>query len=110
SRTFRSRLEQHPPRAIPSQHKVRNGGLGQVDPHQVLLSGFNSLTDGLWNFFRFPRAIADHGRAGITDHDQSREGKVLATLHHFSDAVDRNHLILELVLPSIELLQYCWHP
>ena len=83
--------------------------LGEVDPHQVFLRRLNSLANGLRNFLRLARAVADDGRAGISHHHQGREGKVLAALDHFGHAVDRDHLVFQLVRIRIKLLNHCWH-
>ena len=83
--------------------------LREVDPHQVLFGRLNSLANGLGNFLRLARAIADDGRAGISHHHQGREGEVLAALDHFGHAVDGDHLVFQLVRIRIKLLNHSWH-
>jgi len=73
ARAFRSRLQQHASRPIASKHQMRNRGLGQVDPHQVLLGGLNSLADGLRNFFRLARSVTYDRGAGIAYHHERGE-------------------------------------
>src|SRR5690348_2072210 len=88
---------------------MRDRGLGQIHPYQILLGRFDSLADRLGNFLRLPRAIADYGGAGISDYDQRSKREVLASFDNLSDAIDRDYLILKLVRTSIELLCDYWH-
>ena len=50
--------------------------------------------------FALPGTVADDGRAGISYHHQGRERQVLAALDHFGHAVDRDHLVFQLVVNS----------
>ena len=69
----------------------------QVQLHHVLLGLLDGLADGHGNFAGL--AHAEAGMAAlIADHDQRGEAEVLAALHDFGDAVDRNHLVLQIGL------------
>jgi hypothetical protein len=83
--------------------------LRQIDPHQVLLRGLNSFSDRLRHFFRFAGTVADDSSTRISDHHQRRKRQVLAALHDFRHAVDRDHLVLQLVRARIEFLYDSWH-
>ncbi len=107
ARAFRSRLQQHLPGAETAQHQMRNRGLGQVDPDQVLLGRLDPLANGLGNFLGLARTVAHHARSGVAHHHQRGKRHVLAALDHLGHAIDGHHLILQVVLVGIEfLLQY----
>ncbi len=77
---------------------------GQVDLEQVLLGGLDALADGLGNFLGLARAVADYAFARIANDDQRGKGHVLAALDDLGDAIDRDHLVLEVEPVRIELL------
>ncbi len=54
-----------------------------------------ALRIACWNLLCLARPEADDAVL-ITNDDQGREGQVLSALDHFGNAVDRNHLILEI--------------
>ena len=107
---FRGGFKQHHTRAEPSQHSMRYGGLGEVDPEQIFLGRLNSLADSLRNFLRLSGTEPNDGSSGIADHDQRGEREILASLDDFGYAVDGNNLVLELELSRIEPLRDCWDP
>ena len=74
---------------------MQNGGFEHVDLAQILLRRFDALLDRGRNFLGLAGAEADDLRAGIANDDQSRKAQVLAALDHFGDAIDRDHLLLE---------------
>src|SRR5271166_1745632 len=93
----------------PSAAVVGYGSGKAKEVQQVLLGRFDALEDRLRNFLRHARTIS-HNRGGwITHHYQRCERHVLAALHNLGDAVDRNHLVLQLVLIGVKLLLYYWH-
>src|SRR5438132_4336854 len=85
-------------------------GLREIHAHQILLGRFDSLADRLGNFLRLPRAISDHGGAGISHHHQRGKGEILTSFDNLGDTIDRDYLILKLVRTSIELFCDYWHP
>src|SRR5215469_512625 len=107
SGTLRSRLEHHLSRAVVSQHLVRNRGLRQVDLHEVLLRGFDSLANGLRNLLGLTRPVAHDALGWVADDDQCRERHVLATLDDLGDAVDGDHLVLQVEPVRVDLLLCC---
>src|SRR5581483_6658638 len=92
-----------------AQHLVRNRRLSKVHADQLLLGRFNPLANSLRNLFGLAGAIAHHARSSIAHHDQGCERHVLAALHHFRDAVNRHHLVLQVELVGIEFLLYSRH-
>ena len=81
---------------------------GQVDLEQVLLGRLDALADRLRNFLGLARTVADHALAGIADDHQRGERHVLAALDHLGDAIDRDHLVLQVEPVRVELfLHHC---
>src|SRR5437867_10445154 len=76
---------------------MRNRGLREIHAHQILLRRFDPLADRLGNFLRLPRAISDHGGAGISHHHQRGKGEILTSFDNLGDTIDRDYLILKLV-------------
>src|SRR5271156_1633960 len=73
SGTFGGGLEHHLTGAVVAEDLVGNGARGEVDLVQVLLGGFDPLADGLGNFFRLARAVADHAFAWVANDDERGE-------------------------------------
>src|SRR5271166_1745630 len=93
----------------PSAAVVGYGSGMAKEVPQAILKGIEAAKKNLLNFLRLARTIS-HNRGGwITHHYQRCERHVLAALHNLGDAVDRNHLVLQLVLIGVKLLLYYWH-
>ncbi len=71
---------------------------------QVLLRGFDCLTDGLRNFFRLSIPVSDVA-AFVADHNQRAEAEIFTAFHDFSDAVDRHDGVFQLQLRWIDSLR-----
>ena len=80
-----------------------------MHPAQVFLGGLDALTDGRGHFLGFPDAVADHFGGGVADYNQRRKAEILAALHHLGDAVDGNHLLLEVEARRIDPFDYGSH-
>ena len=65
--------------------------------NEVLLGVLSSLAGGFRNLNGLADAAADAALA-VADDDQRSKAHVAAALHGLGDAVDRNHLLLELAL------------
>ena len=76
---------------------MRDRGALQIQLHHILLGLLDRLANRHGNF-----ASLAHAEAGVAalvaDDDQRREAEILAALHDFRDAVDRDHLILQVRL------------
>src|SRR5215831_9210065 len=71
----------------------------EIELHQVLLGLLDGLADGHGNFARL--AHAEAGVPALIAHDNKRrEAKILAALHDFCDAIDRDDLIFQVGLVS----------
>ena len=75
--------------------------IDQGHADQTLLCGLDRFLNRQWNFSRFAGSES-HVATFVTDDDKRRERKVLTTLNYLGDAIDRDHLILQ-----IESL--CWN-
>src|SRR5882724_9586091 len=93
--TFRSRFNQHTARAEFSNQLVGYSVLDQGHANQTLFCSFDRLLNRQRNFARLARAKSDVP-AFIADDDQRRKRQILAALHDFRNAVDRNHLVFQI--------------
>src|SRR5690606_35543560 len=76
------------------EHCMRNARALQRDGDHALLGLLDSFSNRCRHFFSFPQTIAD-APVLISHHDQGTETQVLSTFDHFSDALDRAHLVFE---------------
>ncbi len=95
ARAFRSRLEQHLRRAVASQNLVRNRRALQVQLDQILFCLLDTLLDGHGHFARLAHAESRMAVA-VADDYQRGETQILAALDDFGDAVDGDHVVLQL--------------
>src|ERR1700736_5881482 len=99
---FRSGLEQHQAAAETSQYSVQNSGLENVDLAQILFRRLDALLDRGGNFLGLTRAEAyDLVARGAVDHERGK-AQIFAALHHFGDAVDRNHLLFQVQRTGVD--------
>src|SRR5262245_2011530 len=70
-------------------------GPGKRNTYQIALGGFDCLADCLRHFLRFAGAETDDAVLVPDDHQRGKR-EILTALDHFSDAVDRDHLIFQI--------------
>ena len=98
--SFRRGLQQNLARAIGTQHLMRDGGTLEVQLHHILLGLLDRFADGHGNFASLAHAESSV-TALIAHDDERRKTEILAALHNFRDAVDRNHLIFQVGLVGL---------
>ena len=73
---------------------MRNRGAFEIQLHHILLGLLDRFANRHGHFASL--AHAETGVAAlVTDDDQRREREILSAFHYFRDAVDRDHLILQ---------------
>ena len=77
---------------ILGRHLHAGHGHGTMPIEKTCLDAF---ANGHRDLARLAGAITDMP-GSVAHHHQGREAQVLAALHHFGDAVDRDHLVLQL--------------
>src|ERR1700678_1022883 len=107
ARTFSGGLQHDLTGAKVTEYLVRNGRLSKVDLVQVLLRGFDPLTDGLRYLFCLTGTVANYTFAGVTNDDECSEGHILTALDDLGDAIDGDDLVLEVEPVRLDLFLHC---
>src|SRR5690606_27882007 len=92
--TFSRGLHQHSACAVFADQLVRKRSVHEWHADQVVLRSLNCLLDRVRHFFCFSGTKTDVACL-VTDHDKSRERKVLTALYDLRHSIDRDELILK---------------
>ena len=91
---FGGRLQQHFGRAVTSEHLMRNAAALEVQFDQTFLGLLDGFFDGHGHFASLAHAESRVAMMVADDHERG-ETQVFAALDDFGDAVDGDHVILQ---------------
>ena len=100
SRTFGSRKDEHFGATIASSLFVRNSAFDDGNFHQILLSGFDTLSNGCGDFAGLTEAIADDALT-ITHHNNGSESESASTLGDLGYTIDSNESIFQFFIVCV---------